>query len=132
MNKSLILIIIISIFAFACQKENDTKTVTYFVKGFTNPYMVIYTYGDSIATKVDTIDPAGNGSYTWRYSFDAMPGEIAYIYVQSDEHIANLMNFNTSIIVDKKILQKAVSYDNTRVINGDTVSYIKRSCTIPF
>jgi hypothetical protein len=121
------------VFAFsACQVENDEKTVTYFVKGFTEPYKVVYTYGEDSKTKTETIDPAGSIDYTWQYSFSDLPGEICYIYIESDEDISNSMRFNTSILINRKTHQKAVSYDKTTISGTDTVSTIKRSMTIPF
>lgn len=131
--KKYIILLVLSVLAFsACQKENDEKKVTYLITGFADSYKVVYTYGDGSQTIVDSIRPGGKKDSIWTYNFSALPGEIAYIYVESDEDISNAMNFNTSILVDNKIIQKAVSYDKTKITPTDTSYFIKRSCTIPF
>lgn len=130
--KKIIGIIIIALTALiGCQKDNEPKEVTYFIQGFGDPYKVVFTYGDSSATKTQTVTPDGI-SDSWSYSFTALPGEIAYIYVESKEDISNSMHFITAILIDGKIYQKALSYDLTRVVGNDTVNTIKRSGTIPF
>lgn len=131
MNKYMIIIISLFIGLTACQKENDTKNVTYFIKGFTDPYKVTYTYGELSKTKTETVTPNGINS-VWSSSFNAMPGEICYIYVESKEDIQNSMSFVTSILINGATFQQAKSYDLTRIVNGDTVKTIKRSGTIPF
>ncbi len=115
----------------SCQKDNDPKKVTYFVKGFGDPYKIVYTYGDGSKTKTETVDPKGI-SDVWSFSFSDMPGEITYFYIESKEDISNSMSFNASILIDGKTFQKAQNYDREIVSGTDTVKVIKRSGTIPF
>ena len=123
---------IVSAIAFSsCQKENDPKKVTYFIKGFGDPYKIIYTYGDGSKTKVETITPNGI-SDTWSYSFSDIPGEITYIYVESKEDISASMSFNVSTLINGTTFRKALNYDRQKINGTDTVYYIKRSGTIPF
>lgn len=132
MKKSILILVVLSLFMAACQKENDTKKVTYFVTGFADQYKVVYSYGENSKTHTETVDPSGSPAFTWDFSFDALPGEITYIYIESKEDISNSSNFNASILIDGKTFQKALSYDKTRIVNSDTVNFIKRSGTIPF
>jgi hypothetical protein len=115
----------------SCQKDNDPKKVTYFVKGFGDPYKIVYTYGDGSKTKTEKVDPKGI-SDVWSFSFSDMPGEITYFYIESKEDISNSMSFNASILIDGKTFQKAQNYDREIVSGTDTVKVIKRSGTIPF
>ena len=131
MKKYMLLFLLTVIALAGCQKENDPKTVTYFIKGFGDPYKVVYAYGEGSATKTETITPNGI-SDTWSYSFSARPGEITYLYVESKEDISNSMEFTCSILIDGKTFQKALSYDLKRVVGSDTVNTIKRSGTVPF
>jgi len=119
------------VFAFSCQKDNDPKKVTYFVKGFGDPYKVVYTYGEGAKTHVETITPNGI-SDTWSFSFEDIPGAITYIYVESKEDISGSMSFNVSTLINGTTFQKALYYDRSKVTATDTVYYIKRSGTIPF
>lgn len=119
------------VFSFSCQKDNDTKKVTYFIKGFGDPYKVVYTYGEGSKTHVETITPSGI-SDTWSFSFDDIPGAITYLYIESKEDISGSMSFNASILINETTFQKALSYDRAKITPTDTVYYIKRSGTIPF
>ena len=115
----------------SCQKDNDPKKVTYFVKGFGDPYKIVYTYGDGSKTKTEKVDPQGI-SDVWSFTFSDVPGEITYFYIESKEDISNSMSFNASILIDGKTFQKAQNYDREIVSGTDTVKVIKRSGTIPF
>ena len=128
---ALILTLTLALTFSSCQKENDPKKVTYFIKGFGSPYKVIYTYGEGSNTKVETITPHGI-SDTWSYSFSDIPGEITYIYVESKEDISASMSFNVSTLINGTTFQKALYYDRKKINGIDTVFYIKRSGTIPF
>lgn len=132
MRKIVFIILALSLVAVACQKENDDKKVTYFIKGFADPYKVIYAYGEANKTIIETVDPQSNLNYTWTYEFSAMPGEITYLYIESKENIVNPKTFLAAILIDGKQYQKASNWDNTVIVASDTLKYIKRSGTIPF
>ncbi len=116
----------------SCQKDNDEVQVVYAVKGFSQPYKVIYALGDLNKTDTLTVNPAGNASYEWKAELNSMPGEVTYLYVQSDEEISNYTGFHATIFVEGKVFRRAYSYDGTRIMPNDTTFYIKQFGTIPF
>jgi len=125
------LIIVFTLISTSCQKDNDTKKVTYFVTGFGDSYKVVYAYGEGSKTHVETITPNGI-SDTWSFSFHDVPGAITYIYIESKEDISASMKFNVSTLINGTTFQKSSNYDKARITPTDTVFVIKRSGTIPF
>ncbi|MBN2745972.1 MAG: hypothetical protein JXR34_04535 [Bacteroidales bacterium] len=128
-----IVFFVLLIIAFSsCQKDNDEVQVVYAIKGFSQPYKVVYAIGDLNKTEVFNIDPAGSTSYEWKAELQAVPGKVTYLYVESDENISNVSGFHATIFVEGKVFRRAYDYDGTRQMPNDTTFYIKQFGTIPF
>lgn len=135
MKRYIFLIAIIAVALTSCQKEDDVRKVTYLVTGLSSPFKVVYISEDD-STMVDTISPTSI-SQKWTVSHYQKPGKPAYIYIEGTDVVGlqssvTQMKFNMSILVDNKIVQKALNYDILKYTTADTLFVVKRSCTIPF
>ena len=126
-------IVILAVVVSSCQKTADNKKVDYIVRGFTNPYSIVYLNkdGNSISEK---ITPSGIEE-EWVYSMEAKEGTPVYLYVKfiSTPDVAldiiSDRNFNAGIIVNGKYEYQRQGIDK---VTDDTIYELKVSGIVPF
>jgi len=100
------------LFFYACEKDMETKKVTYQITRSVSGFKVFYkdAKGEIISDSVVT----NSAEDVWKYSFDALPRQIVYVS-------GNYKNINSAleikILIDGKVYKQAsTKYDTTMFV----------------
>ena len=131
-NKTLKLILASAIFVLFtyCEKDNDTRQVTYLLTGLEQDFQVSY-INEQGKTINDNIEPV-NDDAVWTYSFDAQKGDILYLYIRFLDTDLDPTKFKFRILINGKVYKDAYGCDkeDTETI---PISYVvKRAGTVPY